>query len=159
MRSHLPVSSRSVPTSESLSFPFPSVWEEVNGSHFYTLLSIYTGLKLGASLAARLDDLSAASRYIAEATKINAVISTFWSEHKQIIRVSKDHQKGRASIENAHFGDNTYGKTSELDAAVLLATLHAGHGTEWEHGNEKVLATLEALMDVMRFARNLLCYP
>lgn len=126
------------------------LWEEVNGSHFYTLLSIYTGLKLGASLAARLDDLSAASRYIAEATKINAVISTFWSEHKQIIRVSKDHQKGRASIENAHFGDNTYGKTSELDAAVLLATLHAGHGTEWEHGNEKVLATLEALMDVIR---------
>lgn len=130
----------------------PLVWEEVSGSHFYTLLSIHTGLMHGAKLAERLADPSAAAVYRKAASQIKARIQSFWSEHKQIIRVTLDFAPGRQSVENAHVGDDSYGKDSELDSAVLLATLHAGEGTEW-YGSDQVIATLEALMDAMRFVR------
>lgn len=61
-----------------------------------------------------------------------------------------NHTRGRESDENAHEGDDRYGKESELDAAVLLAVLHAGEGTSWE-GNERVFSTLENLMGAMRY--------
>ncbi|KAM0754204.1 hypothetical protein T439DRAFT_323080 [Meredithblackwellia eburnea MCA 4105] len=128
--------------------PGYDLWEEVRGSHFYTLLAIYQGLYQGGLLASRLGDTVAAARYIDESSKVLAVLPSFWSPTKGIIRVTKDHGKGRESVENAHVGDDTYGKVSELDAAVLLATLHAGEGTEWL-GSEKVLATLEELSKAM----------
>ncbi|KAL8293144.1 hypothetical protein RQP46_000838 [Phenoliferia psychrophenolica] len=125
------------------------LWEEVSGSHFYTLLSIYKALVDGAALADRLSDPTAASYYRKTAATIKAKIPNFWSESKQIIRVTMDFAAGRDSVENAHRGDDSYGKESELDSAFLLATLHAGQGTEY-YGSDQVLATLEALMVAMR---------
>ena len=126
------------------------MWEEVAGSHFYTLLSIYTGLVDGAALADRLSDPTAAAYYRKTALDVQAEIPKFWSDEKQIIRVTMGFAPGRDSVENAHRGDDAYGKESELDCAVLLATLHAGKGTEWD-GSDQVLATLEALIEGMRF--------
>lgn len=61
------------------------------------------------------------------------------------MRVSLNHTVGRVSEENAHDGDDTYGKQSELDTATLLAVLHSGKGTKWE-ANPKILATLHQIM-------------
>ncbi|KAK4698312.1 glucoamylase, partial [Phenoliferia sp. Uapishka_3] len=130
------------------------LWEEVSGSHFYTLLSIYTGLLSGASLASRLSDPSSATKYLATASQIKPLITRFWSPEKSIIRVTMNPSVGRKSVENAHVGDPWYGKTSELDSAVLLATLHAGGRDCYEkdkvYGQDQVLSTLEALMNAMR---------
>lgn len=143
------------------------MWEEVQGQHFYTLLAIQSGLHAGSSLALRLGDPKAAEFYSQQAAYasflfcarflrrysllfashsiISHVVDKFWSPSKGIIRVSLNHTVGRVSEENAHEGDDTYGKGSELDTATLLAVLHAGKGTKWE-ANPMVLATLDKLI-------------
>lgn len=123
-----------------------TVWEEVQGQHFYTLLAIHSALLHGSSLAIRLSDPLAAEFYSSQASLIAHRLDEFWSPSKGIIRVSLNHTKGRESEENARVGDDTYGKGSELDTATLLAVLHSGKGTKWEQ-NAQVLATLDRLME------------
>ncbi|GAA6006136.1 hypothetical protein JCM11491_002044 [Sporobolomyces phaffii] len=135
------------------------LWEEVSGLHFYTLLTLRTSLIDGARLALALNDSTSASHYTAVASELTPSINRFWSASKNIVRVTLDHTQGRESDENAHVGDAEYGKKSELDAAVLLAVLHAGRESSWStltSGEEedvesatKILATLRALMDEM----------
>lgn len=135
------------------------LWEEVSGLHFYTLLTLRTSLIDGAQLAQVLGDSVAARHYTQVATELTPSINRFWSPEKKIVRVTLDHTAGRESTENAHVGDVEYGKKTELDAAVLLAVLHAGRESAWStlvnvQGDEaesatKILATLRALMDSM----------
>ncbi|SCZ88987.1 BZ3500_MvSof-1268-A1-R1_Chr1-1g00875 [Microbotryum saponariae] len=126
------------------------LWEEVSGSHFYTLLAIHRALIVGADLAQRLDDPKAASYYLQQADEISRVLEEFWSPEKGLIRVSLNQSTGRDSEENAHRGDAAYGKESELDSAILLAVLHSGQGTGWNEENDKVLSTLEKLVEVFK---------
>ncbi|SCV71672.1 BQ2448_3260 [Microbotryum intermedium] len=126
------------------------LWEEVSGSHFYTLLAIHRALIVGADLANRLDDPKAASYYLQQADEISRVLQEFWSPEKGLIRVSLNQSKGRDSDENAHRGHAAYGKETELDSAILLAVLHSGQGTEWNEENGKVLSTLEKLVEVFK---------
>lgn len=135
------------------------VWEEVSGLHFYTLLTLRTSLIDGAKVALALGDSTAAERYETVATELTPSIHRFWSPTKEIVRVTLDHTAGRESTENAHVGDAEYGKKSELDAAVILAVLHAGRDSSWSalasggseeaESAEKILSTLRRLMDAM----------
>ncbi|KAI5479256.1 family 15 glycoside hydrolase [Pseudohyphozyma bogoriensis] len=129
--------------------PGYDLWEEVQGTHFYTLLATRTALFTGASLATKLGDDAAATYYRTQALIIEGLLPKFWSEEKGVVRVTVNHTIGRDSEENAHKGDDTYGKTSELDAAVILAVLHSGDGTDWSVGNDKILSTLDGLMKAM----------
>lgn len=147
-----------------LEFRLHAVWEEVSGLHFYTLLTLRTSLIDGAKLANALSDSTSAAHYTSVASELTPSINRFWSTEKEIVRVTLDHTVGRESTENAHVGDAEYGKKTQLDAAVLLAVLHAGRESNWstlaatagevgeEQGGEsatKILATLRALMDSM----------
>ncbi|GAA5939501.1 glycoside hydrolase family 15 protein [Sporobolomyces koalae] len=154
------VSLRKIEFGQKLMFAIPclAVWEEVSGLHFYTLLTLRTSLIDGAKLATALDDSASAAKYTAVASELTPSINRFWSPAKNIVRVTLDHTAGRESTENAHVGDAEYGKKSELDAAVLLAVLHAGRESTWatltpgaedEESATKILATLRALMDDM----------
>ncbi|GAA6062540.1 hypothetical protein JCM10212_004306 [Sporobolomyces blumeae] len=134
------------------------LWEEVSGIHFYTVLTLRTSLLDGAKLATKLGDAKSAARYTSIAREMDSTVNRFWSSEKKIVRVTLDHTVGRDSTENAHVGDAEYGKKSELDAAILLAVLHAGRDSGWAHlttdetaeeSATTVLATLRALMDSM----------
>lgn len=135
------------------------LWEEVSGLHFYTLLTLRTSLIDGAKLAEALGDSTSAQNYNSVASELTPSINRFWSPEKKVVRVTLDHTAGRESTENAHVGDAEYGKKSELDAAVLLAVLHAGRESSWStltnaqeeepESATKILATLRALMDSM----------
>ncbi len=126
------------------------MWEEVSGSHFYTLLSIQTGLYNGAQLADRLDDPKAAAHYRAKAEEISPILDKFYDPKLGLIRVSSDHTPGRkGNADNAYVDDPMYGKDSSLDTAVILAILHAGQGTQWEQ-SDKVAATLDKLIEVFK---------
>jgi glucoamylase len=116
----------------------------------------------GAELAKLLKDATSAEHYSSVASELTPSINRFWSPTKKIVRVTLDHTQGRESTENAHVGDAEYGKKTELDAAVILAVLHAGRESSWstisssstttsevEETGEKILATLRALMDSM----------
>lgn len=79
------------------------MWEEVSGSHFYTLLSIQTGLANGADLAERLNDVKAAEHYRTKAGEITPILRKFYDPKLGLIRVSSDHTPGRKGN-----GDNAY---------------------------------------------------
>lgn len=128
-----------------------AVWEEVRGSHFYTLLSIHSALLRGSSLALRLNDAGAAAFYSKEARALVPVLEQFYDDQKNIVRVSLNQSTGRESDENAHAGDSKYGKDSELDAAIILGWLHAAEGTIWEN-DDRIAATLGHIVDAFRCA-------
>lgn len=129
------------------------VWEEVRGSHFYTMLSIHSALLRGSSLAIRLNDAGAAAFYSKEAKALVPVLEQFYDEQKGIVRVSLNQSTGRDSDENAHAGDSKYGKDSELDAAIVLGWLHAAEGTIWEN-DDRIAATLGRIVDAFRYVRD-----
>ncbi|GAA5832771.1 hypothetical protein JCM11251_005756 [Rhodosporidiobolus azoricus] len=170
------------------------LWEEVSGHHFYTLLTLRSSLYLGARLASLLNDPTAATRYIATAEEITPFLTRFWDAGREIIRVTIDHGKEEGAVggwsgtadgpdqgsaaskkkdeqeqetverELAAHENETHGKTSELDIAVVLAVLHAGRSTGWAklttgaglpveaapfEAAEKVLATLATFVEEM----------
>jgi len=89
------------------------LWEEEKGMHFYTLLSQYTALKEGASLARELNDEGAAQFYSLESQKIKDYILA--SFHDDQIGI-------KATINKVNGG--LWYKSSGLDIAVLLGLLH-----------------------------------
>lgn len=126
------------------------MWEEVAGSHYYTLLAIRQALALGATLATALDDSTSAARYSSQVPLLDLALEEFYSEDKGVIQVTLNHTRGRKSVENARPGDDVYGKTSALDVAVILGVLHSardGEGTRFD--DERVLLTLGRLAEEM----------
>ena len=82
------------------------MWEEVSGSHFYTLLSIQTGLYHGADLATRLDDPKGAEYYRARADEITPILRKFYDPKLGLIKVSSNHTPGRkGNADNAYIDD------------------------------------------------------
>lgn len=113
------------------------LWEEVRGSHFFTLIVQRKALLMGADLAASLQDPGAAFYYRTEAEKIKAALSQFWSPNSGYILASKFEGYAGQSRE------------SRLDTAVLFGALagDAGDGFMAPY-DDRVLATLQRLRDV-----------
>ena len=88
------------------------LWEEVKGMHFYTLLVQHTALQEGAKMAREFRDDEAASRYEAEANKIARGLVNRFLDPNVGIRTTVDR------VEGIDY------KTSNLDAAPMLALLH-----------------------------------
>ncbi|HEV2971402.1 MAG TPA: glycoside hydrolase family 15 protein [Pirellulales bacterium] len=88
-------------------------WEEVRGHHFYTRMVERRALIEGAALARRLNDGGAADWYSAQASALEPALRGHWDQVNGIIRVTLDRDGGLSY------------KASNLDAAVVLAVLHA----------------------------------
>lgn len=90
------------------------LWEEVNGHHLFTDAVARRALQAGAGLAARLGDDDARDYYKAHATLL--------SEHLKMYC----HSNGVWTATDKY----PSGERTGLDAAILLAAVHAGtHGT------------------------------
>ena len=114
--------------------PSFDIWEEVQGTHFYTLMVIRRALLEGAILARRLDDQGAAEWYHSQAKQVELAIQSFWNEEKGYLTATINRVSG---IDY---------KQSNLDSAVLLGLLHGGMDDgflAWD--NPKVIATLRKL--------------
>lgn len=94
--------------------PSFDLWEEVQGTHFYTLMVIRRALLEGADLARRMDDPKAADWYVSQAKQIEMELSHFWNE-----------QKGYITATINRTGGIDY-KSTNLDTAVVLGLLHGG---------------------------------
>lgn len=96
------------------------LWEEVNGNHFYTLMTQRRALYYGAYIANAMKDTGASQYYQSELQKINSRLENFWYPSQGYVLATL-------------FGANTSAtkslirarNKSQLDIAVLLATLHA----------------------------------
>jgi glucoamylase len=89
------------------------LWEEVRGHHFYTRLVQRRALLEGAKLARRLNDGGAADWYEAQAGALEPALRAHWDAGKGILNATLDRDGGLGY------------KDSNLDAAVLLAAVHA----------------------------------
>jgi glucoamylase len=114
------------------------LWEEVNGSHFFTLIVSYRAMKDGSAFAKERGDPESAARYAAAASEISVKLKDFYDTSKGYIRASLDYV-------------HEHGKASQLDTAVVLGVLHAGNEAgEWTVTNDRVLATHFAVVESMR---------
>ena len=114
------------------------LWEETWGHHFYTRMVQRRALLDGARLADHRDDGDAAKFYRQQATELETAIAEHWDSGKGYIVATKE----------AAGSD----KVSQLDAAVVLAALHARSKEDSFFGpsDDGILATAKRLSDEFR---------
>lgn len=109
------------------------LWEEVKGTHFYTLLAQRQALLEGAELARMFKDDGAAAFYAFQAVLIENRLAKF--------------------VENNHFvttRDRVDGlgyKYSNLDTSILLAFLHVGENAAYRITDTRLARTIELLIE------------
>ncbi|KZN50083.1 glycoside hydrolase family 15 protein [Pseudoalteromonas luteoviolacea] len=115
--------------------PCFDLWEEVDGTHFYTRLLQRTALREGADLANKLNDPGAADYYNQQAALIESSIDDFWSEEQGYFLTTLN-----------RVGGLDY-KSSNLDVATTLGICQALSDTHpfLNPHEDKVLATAYAL--------------
>lgn len=115
--------------------PSFEIWEEVKGTHFYTLMVQRRAMLDGAALAKRLKDAKGSEKYTRVAKQISAAIEKFW-----------DDKKGYVTVTHNRVGGLDY-KKSGLDSQVILASLHASKNDGfYTPESDAILATWLALV-------------
>jgi glucoamylase len=96
--------------------PSYDLWEEVEGTHFFTQMVQRKALVVGAALADRLGDSASAATYRAAASGMGASIQNFWNASSGQIVATLNWVAGLT------------GKNSGLDSAVILGVLRGDAG-------------------------------
>ena len=113
------------------------LWEEVQGSHFYTRMVQRRSLLEGAQLLDRIGEMPVATACRAEVPPLEAAIANHFDQEKRYVVVTRDVD-----------GDDK-GKRTLLDVAVLLAALHGETPATpfFSPQDDKILATATRLRD------------
>lgn len=106
-------------------------WEEVQGAHFFNRMVQRRALLVGARLARRMGDGSAADFYERQASLITQeIVDLAWDQQKKLIRP------------NYRPSGDQRGKVSDLDVSVILGVLHGYDGDGFfSPADERVLNT------------------
>jgi glucoamylase len=88
------------------------LWEEVNAFHFFTLMVQRAALIQGADLAIKLNDPKAASFYLEEVRKIEALLIKFYDKERGFVKASIEQIGGWRH------------KISNLDIAPVLGSIY-----------------------------------
>lgn len=110
--------------------PCFDLWEEIKGTHFYTLLVQHQSMLEGASFLALLGDAGAANWYQKQAKLMEEELIRFWESRKGYL-VSTRNRVGGIDY-----------KRSNLDSSVLLGVLHAKSSSVFGVADPKVQATV-----------------
>jgi glucoamylase len=119
------------------------LWEEVRGTHFFTLRVSYLALMHGAELADKLADPFAARYYREQANRIDKELRRFW-DHRGYIRATLE--EVRLEDPSPDEQKPTKVRTS-LDCAVPLAIMHGtsprfANSSFGDAGSDRVLASV-----------------
>ena len=120
--------------------PCFDLWEEVDGTHFYTRMLQRAALAEGAALATALDDPGAAKFYQAQAKQIEQQMEAFWSADRGYFLATID-----------RVGGLDY-KASDLDTSVLIGSFQA-YSRKFPFlapDSDRILATAGALHDAFK---------
>ncbi|CDR99705.1 related to Glucoamylase precursor [Sporisorium scitamineum] len=118
------------------------LWEEVQGTHFFTLMVQYRSMVDGAKFATAMNDPGAASYYNQQAAAIKSKLQTFWDSTNNFIQAYQG-VNGRDGI----------------DCSVLLGALKgwdttdnaaAVDSTQFGPASDKLLATHKKYVDAFR---------
>ncbi len=124
--------------------PSYDIWEEVKGTHFYTLMVIRRALLEGASLASHFGDHGASKWYRLQAKEIEIELLNFWDEKNGYLVATINRTEG---IDY---------KITNLDTSVLLGLLHGGMNDgflAWDHPyvtatRKKIISAFSSLYPV-----------
>ncbi len=118
--------------------PSFDIWEEEKGHHYYTLCVAARALAEGADWLESHDERQRAQEYRADVALIRHMLDDFWVPEA-------GHYRSRVLSSGAV-------SSKQLDIAVILAAIHAGHGAEHSVRDPRMQATLarlEALFDTL----------
>ena len=108
--------------------PTFDLWEEIEGSQFYSQMVQRRALVKGAEFAKQMDDPDTAAALSAQVDAISASIENFWDPNREILVYGYPVESNE--------------KTSFLDTAVLLGILHGYAGDDfYSYTNDQVLST------------------
>ncbi|MBK9295087.1 MAG: glycoside hydrolase family 15 protein [Oligoflexia bacterium] len=114
------------------------LWEEVFGSHFYTLMSQRKAMLDGAKLAELVGDPGAAQFYAKQFEQMSMELERFWDPKRGFI-VSTMLLPG-----HGHY-------KSHLDVSIILAVLHSGIvNSNFSFTDPRVLASFDKLNTVFK---------
>jgi glucoamylase len=115
------------------------LWEELWGYHFFTRMAQYRALREGASLAAALNDPGAATAYRDEADALKLEIEKHWDPQRGNIVATREPDKPEF-------------KLSQLDCAVILASIHQASKLDplFSPSDDRVLTTALQLIKKFR---------
>ncbi|SJX64326.1 related to Glucoamylase precursor [Sporisorium reilianum f. sp. reilianum] len=118
------------------------LWEEVQGSHFFTLMVQYRSMVDGAKFATAMNDAGAASYYNQQAAAIKSKLQTFWDASNGFIQAYQG-VSGRNGIDcsvllGALKGWDTTDNAAAVDAA------------QFGPASDKLLATHKKYVDAFR---------
>jgi glucoamylase len=119
--------------------PSFDIWEEVKGTHFYTLMVIRRALLEGTVIANHVGDAGAAKWYHSQAKEIEHELQNFWDPEKGYITATINRVEGLDY------------KISNLDISVLLGLLHGNMNDgffSWNHPHVK--ATVKKIMTAFK---------
>ena len=110
------------------SSPTFDLWEEEESTHFYDRMVQRRALVMGASFAQMLNDSTTSSTLSSAASALEATLSEFWDENRQLILYE--------------YGPVLNNKVSYKDIAVVLAVLHGYAGDDlYSYTNDQVLVS------------------
>ncbi|KAJ2740973.1 hypothetical protein GGI20_005506 [Coemansia sp. BCRC 34301] len=112
------------------------IWEEERGLHFYTAMAQHSALLAGAKTELLLGNREASQRYQTAADGIaSQVLPRFWNQANSRVGATVDWSGGLAA------------KASNLDAQVLLASLHfTEKGSVYSVDSAEIIATVLAIL-------------
>ncbi|SPO29368.1 related to Glucoamylase precursor [Ustilago trichophora] len=118
------------------------LWEEVQGTHFFTLMVQYRALIDGAKFATSMNDPGAATYYNQQAAAIKSKLQTFWDSTNGYIQAYQG-VSGRSGLDcsvmlGALKGWDTTNNSAAVDATVFGPA------------SDKVLATHQKYVDSFR---------
>lgn len=121
--------------------PLLTVWEELHGRHFFTLMVQRRALLEGAEFADQMSDHKAATFYREQGTQILSALQAFWDDEGQYVTAYRVH--GRSGVDcstllGALKGWNQSSITSSLDEA------------QFGPATQRILATVYKYLAVFR---------
>ncbi|BFZ55495.1 glycoside hydrolase 15 protein [Savitreella phatthalungensis] len=109
------------------------LWEEVKGTHFFTLMVQLRSMVEGATLADKFNDGGASSYYRQQASSITSQLQQFWNAQQN------------------HLIETLNTQRSGLDCALLLGAIHGPtSGSPFSPGSDKILASHYAIQESFR---------
>lgn len=130
----------------TVNLPCFDLWEETYGKHFYTTLVGKRALLEGSNFALFMNDTGASIWYYSKTLSLDKELAQYWNETVGYIQASKDTRS------------SSY-KASNMDAAVVLASLHSlSHetaetdelGNNYQPWDPRIKATMKILKDTFR---------
>ncbi|PVU97162.1 hypothetical protein BB561_000711 [Smittium simulii] len=123
---------------ENWKAPSFDIWEEVKGTHYYSMMTQIKALEMGQRISALFGDFESAKRYYFTSMEMQLYLEKFWDKNNQIIKSTINWSGGLP------------GKPRDLDAQAILALLHTWDSDTDFYNNNTITRTLSTTIGLFK---------